>query len=461
MSGGGKLLVMLTEALRTRVFLEGGILRGIAGRSPLPVVALWGHADGLLDKQIERFPNVKFVTLEEVMARKKLTRFQKLLAEADFQADRRFGFFPLAIRFNIKYGFNTDRLKPDHGNSFYDINRIGPAPRTELFYNLMYKWSFSGFRFFHPSIKSFLREENITAAVVNNSQTPLIHPFAYTAKKLGVKLVNYVASWDHPVSKGLFATYYDMYLVQNEMMKDALVNLHGVAEKKIVITGWPQMDHYGNSGTTMDYTALLKKWGLDSSKSCVLLAGNSETNAPYEPSLFKRLLDWRDANGGENLFSIVLRPHPNDYRKKDGGRFTFLEGRKGVYIQQNSLSDIDELAALLRNAACVVCTGGTVLLDSLANNRPVVGVMYDEGAPEGFSAAIKNFTMSHYGELVESGAFYRANNFDEVISGLQNSLDNPAELADKRAAITKRFVGELDGGAARRVVDAIIGAIEN
>lgn len=447
---------MMTEILRTRVFLEGGVLEEIEKRAPVPVVVLWGHVDSLLEKQINRFPNVRFIPMQSVMELEKLNFFQKALSEADSRIDKRFGFYPLAIRFNIKHGFNTDRLMHGSYNTFYDLSGIGFAPNSNFVYKLMYKWYFSGVRFFHPSIPRFLRSENIKYIVVNNTQTPQIHPFIYTARKMRIKVINYVASWDHPVSKGLFARYYDLYLVQNRMMKEALVDFHGIEAGKIVITGWPQMDCYSAANNTMDYAELLLKWGLDPYKPSVLLAGNSFSNAPSEPDLFEKIINWRDTYEGVDSWNAIVRPHPNDYRQKGDSRFSRLKGRKGVYIQENSLSDIQELAALLRNVSCVVCSGGTVLLDSIVNDRPVIGVTYDEGAKEGSNTAIKNFTMSHYDEIVKSGSFYWADNFVKTIDGIVRSLARPDELADQRAIVAKRFALELDGKAAKRLVDFIL-----
>ena len=60
---------------------------------------------------------------------------------------------------------------------------------------------------------------------------------------------------------------------------------------------------------------------------------------------------------------------------------------------------------------------------------------------------------------MESAAFYRAHDFDEVTSGIERALANPDELADGTAARREEVVGEVDGRAAERVVDAIVDGI--
>jgi len=108
-------------------------------------------------------------------------------------------------------------------------------------------------------------------------------------------------------------------------------------------------------------------------------------------------------------------------------------------------------------ATSFVCNAGTILLDALVNDRPAVCVLYDEGAPPGESWAAKNVIGAHYRELVASGAFYTAQSFEEVVAGIERALAHPGELAEERQRVVADVVGEVDGHAAERVVDAIAG----
>ena len=129
-----------------------------------------------------------------------------------------------------------------------------------------------------------------------------------------------------------------------------------------------------------------------------------------------------------------------------------------VHVQQASFTDMEILATLLQHADCVVANAGTILLDALVNDRPSVCVVYDEGAPPGESWAEKNVLGQHYRELLPSGAFLLASSFDEVAAGIERSLRAPAELAEERRRVCLDVVGEVDGHAADRVVDAIVEA---
>ena len=137
-------------------------------------------------------------------------------------------------------------------------------------------------------------------------------------------------------------------------------------------------------------------------------------------------------------------------------RFAAALAAPDVAVQEPSYTDLEVLVALLQHVDCVVCNAGTILLDALANDRPCVCVLYDEGGPPGEQHAALNVTGRHYEELVGSDAFLRATGFGEVVAGIERSLSHPAELAEERTLIVREVLGEVDGRAADRVVDAIV-----
>ena len=128
-------------------------------------------------------------------------------------------------------------------------------------------------------------------------------------------------------------------------------------------------------------------------------------------------------------------------------------------MQEPSYTDLEELAVLLRHGDVVVCNAGTILLDALVNDRPAVCILYDEGAPPGESWAAKNVIGEHYRELAGSGAFSTAESFEQVVEGIEQALARPAELAEKRRRAVSEVVGEVDGLAGERVVEAIVNAV--
>ena len=291
-----------------------------------------------------------------------------------------------------------------------------------------------------------------------NIQMHAVVPFIVGARRLGLPLVGHVASWDHTVGKGIVSPHLRRYIVQNDVMRDDLVRYHGIDSDRIVVTGWPQTDVFHRKRPREEYERVVRAFGLDPSRPVVLVMGNTPTNAPYEKRFVERLVTWWEESGAASRFSLLFRPHPRDREWRE--RFAAALFREGVAVQEPSFTDLETLAVLLQHGDCVVTNAGTILLDALVNDRPTVCVLYDEGAPPGESWAVKNVSGEHYRQLMASDAFYRAERFEDVVAGIERGLAQPDELAQERARAAREVVGDVDGRAAARVVDAIVSAVD-
>jgi CDP-glycerol glycerophosphotransferase (TagB/SpsB family) len=223
-----------------------------------------------------------------------------------------------------------------------------------------------------------------------------------------------------------------------------------------VVTGWPQTDVFHRLRPRSEYDELLRALGLDPARPVVLVMGNTPTNAPFEGRFVERLVAWWKDGGARERFSLLFRPHPRDREWRE--RFAAALAQKGVAVQEPSFTDLETLAVLLQHGDVVVANAGTILLDSLVNDRPAVCVLYDEGAPSGESWALKNVSGEHYKALMESDAFYRASRFEELATGIERALAHPGELSADRRRVARDVVGEVDGNAAERIVGAIVNA---
>ena len=115
-----------------------------------------------------------------------------------------------------------------------------------------------------------------------------------------------------------------------------------------------------------------------------------------------------------------------------------------------------ELATLLQHVACVVANGGTILLDAVVNDSPSVCITFDAGAPPGERWADLNLGGVHYRELIDSDALYRADDFDGLFAAIERSLAEPGEFAAERKRVSDEVMGDVDGQAVERVVDAVV-----
>ena len=457
---GRPVWLVLADPLSTRVLVESGVVDRLAGRLGerlQPVLLLDDEAAAAWGA---RLPAAARPALRrEDVAPARVPLAERVRRRVDVWLDRRIGYYPLAIRLNYRHGLHLQRMRPGHRNELLDSSRVGPLPQHPRIDRAMDRWHFSTRRYVPSALRRRLGAER-PALLLSNLQMQSAVPFLVAGWRLGLPLVGYVASWDHTVGKGVISPRLDRYLVQNERMRGDLVRFHDVPRDRIVVTGWPQSDVFHRPRPRAEYDAILRRHGLDPSRPLVAVMGNTPTNTPHEERFFARLVAWWRETGADGRVSLLFRPHPRDARWRE--RFAAAFGVEGAAVQEPSFTDIDDLAALLQHAGCVVTNAGTILLDALVNDRPVVCVLYDEGddGPPGESWAAKSVVGEHYRDVAESGAFHRAESFDEVVAGIERSLADPGELHDERVRVVATVVGEVDGRAAERVVEALLAGLD-
>jgi hypothetical protein len=440
--------VVLPDLLSIRVFVDTGILRGLHDRLEGRLAAVFLVPREAATEWADRLTGIETLHAEDLAAPDGLP--DRAIGRVDAWLDRRIGYHPLAIRLNYRHGFHTERMQPGHPNWMLDTDRDGPLPHWPPVDHAMERWFFSARRHVPARLLDAMRRES-SGLLLSNVQPASAVPFLAAARRLRLPVVAHVASWDHTVGKGVISPHCELYVVQNRVMEDDLRRYHGISPERVRVTGWPQTDLFERRRPRAAYEELVRSSGLDPARPLVLVAGNTPSNAPYEGRFVERIVDWRE-RGDAGRFQVLFRPHPRDGRWRE--RFAAAAGRDGIAVQEASYTDLEELATILQHVDVVVCNAGTILLDALVGDRPAVCVVYDEGAPPGESWAAKNVVGEHYQELTASGAFYRAERFEDVVSGVERALERPDELAAERRRAVAQVVGVVDGHAAERVVDA-------
>jgi UDP-N-acetylglucosamine:LPS N-acetylglucosamine transferase len=444
--------LFLPDGLTIRMFFEAGIVEGLDERlGDRLVVVLPNREEGAVWG-----PRVR----GRVLYRTDLTPVdvrtgERVVRRLDRVLDRQLGYYPLAMRLNRRHGFHGERMAPGHPNWMLDPQRDSHLPSWKLVERTMERWHFWPRRYVPHELYRRMQAE-CGALVLSNVQPHAAVPFLVGARRLGIPTVAHVASWDHTVGKGVITPFCDVYVVQNEAMREDLARFHGIDSERVVVTGWPQTDLYARQRPRDAYERLARSLGLDPARPLVMVMGNTPSNTPFEDRFVERVVEWWKASGDDRP-SLLFRPHPRDREWRE--RFRAALDTDGVAVQEASFTDFEELATLLQHCDCVVANAGTILLDALVNDRPSVCVLYDEGAPPGESYAMKNVIGEHYRELAASSAFYRAESFEEVVDGIGRALAHPEELAEERRRVARRVVGEVDGHAGERVVDAITAVV--
>ena len=444
--------LVLPDPFPTRVFVDCGIVEKLETRLSGQLEVVFALPPGEAVEWAARLGNVPW-TLGADLFPRDVALGERVARRLDLALDRNAGYYPLSVRHSLRSGFHRERMRPGHPNLFLDSSLTGLLPESATLDRVVRRWLFSKRRYVSRTLVARMRD-SCSSLVVANVQSLQAVPFLNAARRLGLPVVGYVASWDHTVGKGIVSPHVTRYVVQNDVMRDDLVRYHGIPESRIVVTGWPQNDVFHLRRSRDAFAEVVRGLELDPSRRVVLVAGNTPTNAPYEGRFVERIVAWSRSLPPVERPQLLFRPHPRDreWRK----RYAAALPATDVAVQEPSYTDLEVLATLLQHVDCVVANAGTILLDALVNDRPVVCVLYDEGAPPDERHAELNVTGKHYEELIRSGAFHRAQDLEEVVAGIERSLARPGELAGERRRVAREVVGEVDGRAAERVVDAIV-----
>jgi hypothetical protein len=447
--------LVLPDPFSSRLFFDTGIVEQLRDRLGERLELFLLDTGEQSEAWRERAMGIG-VTYPETLRSDNAKTSEKAFRRVDGWLDRRVGFYPLSLRQSMREGFNRERMQRGHQNWFLDPTLAGPLPRWAPLDPAMMRWHYGRLRYLPRSLGERLRKER-PAILLGNIQMHAVVPFIVGARRYGLPRVGQVASWDHTVGKGIVTPHLQRYIVQNDVMRADLVRYHGIDADRIVVTGWPQTDVYHRKRPREEYEALLRGLELDPRRPVVLVMGNTPTNAPFEQQFVERLVHWWEENRASERFSLLFRPHPRDRQWRE--RFAAALSREHAAVQEPSFTDLETLAVLLQHGDVVISNAGTILVDALVNDRPTVCVLYDEGAPPGESWAIKNVSGEHYRQLMASSAFYRAERFEDVITAVERALSHPEELATERRRAAREVVGDVDGRAAERVVDALVSPI--
>lgn len=373
------------------------------------------------------------------------------------------GFGNLVYRFNEIHQFEGHRQKkalpPERrkrealaGN--YCEPALGrPCPRSRALLRLLYALYY-GTWYSEPWVEERFDRFRPQLLVVCHLQNQAIRPYVSAARRRGLPILGLVGSWDQPTTKGPLCPGLVRVLVQSGRMRQELVRYHGLDPARVEVTGWPQMDAYRQPATFQDREAVLAGLGLPTDHRFVLFGLNGARLGPHEPSVAAHLA----RRVGEGAFgpklSLLVRCHPNDAHWRE--RLAGLHDPPRVVATPPEPGRLEVLANLLRQAAVVLATSGSILLDAIAMDAPTVGLAFAADLPSEVQRMVERYyKMDHYAPVVASGAVRLVRSFEELEQAVLSYLQNPSRDAEGRARCRAEQLEPFDGRAAERTVGLI------
>jgi hypothetical protein len=292
-----------------------------------------------------------------------------------------------------------------------------------------------------PGIETFLREQQPDLLMV----TPLIElgsqqvDYVKGARRLGIRSVLCVASWDNLTSKGLMRIVPDHVIVWNEAQKAEAVALHRARPEQVHVTGAQPFDKWFAAAPRRTREEFCARVGLDPARPFVLYLGSSMFIAPDEVPFAERWLTAvREAAAARGLgVNVLFRPHPAN---ADQWRALDLPAQHEVAlwppVGTNPTDEgfQDDLYDSLFHSAAVFGVNTSAQIEAAIVGRPVLTLR----SPE--FAHAQDGTL-HFQHLVRQGDGF-VDAADTLEAHVEQLLDAVRDSAHARER-NRRFVGSF------------------
>ena len=195
------------------------------------------------------------------------------------------------------------------------------------------------------------------------------------ARKAAIPSGLCVASWDNLTNKGLIQVAPDRIMVWNEFQRREAIEMHGIAERAIAVTGAQLYDHWFERQPTRDRAAFCRELGFDPERPIILYCGSSIFIARHEPEFVARWVDALRASRDQAVATanLLIRPHPmhqvpyDDLDLSHHDRVAIHPRRGGLPVSEDAKADYFD--ALYHCSAVVGINTSALIEASILNKR--------------------------------------------------------------------------------------------
>jgi len=228
-----------------------------------------------------------------------------------------------------------------------------------------------------------------------------------------------------------------------------------------------QMDMYTDPSVFSSRCDFLKELGVPADHRLVTFGTNTIGLKEHEVSIAQELS--KDfANGRYGKATLLLRTHPQDVNwERD---FLYLARPPWVVCLSacsfgsratNSIShggdDLILLANLMKHSDVVIQSRGSLALDAIAFDTPVISLAFDGDlvrAPN--DSFLLEYGFEHYKPLVAAQGTWMVGSYRALDQAIREYLRDPAIHSEGRRVIRDEHIEPLDGEASRRLVDYLV-----
>ena len=311
------------------------------------------------------------------------------------------------------------------------------------------------------TIEEILKKENCNMLLITNPMFRQEIQLWSTAKKLGIKTIGAVRSWDN-LHQGL-RIYPDELLVWNEVNKQEAVELMGFPEDKIHITGACQFDQYFNQDYIKTKTQFCDELKLNPNRPIITLASIGSLWPGYDENyMVDQLIDLIHTNQIPDNPQLVIRLHPVSkyecfapYLKYDFVRISNIPNQIPVLGWTMKKEEVGFVGNLLRYSDVVISPGSTITIETAIFNTPTLFPTYHTYQPEFGKQCYDIVLAMHHKRLRE----LKLSNFieqpEDLLPAIIKSLTDKMWFSEERKKLFNDYIVFNDGKSTERLIEKI------
>lgn len=295
----------------------------------------------------------------------------------------------------------------------------------------------------NPAVERFLAGLRPDVALF----TPLIDlgsqqlDYLIAAKAMGLRTVLCVMSWDHLSSKSVIRVLPDIVTVWNATQKREAVELHGVPEERIVVTGAQCFDSWFDRAPSTSRQEFCRSVGLDPTRPFILYACSSlMMGSPPESGFVSRWIERVRSHHDPSLreAGILVRPHPkraDEWAHADLTRFSNVvvwPRAKAFPVGSQARRDFFDS---MSHSAAMVGINTSALIEGGIVGRPVHSILLPE-----FRDNQEGTLHFHYLLADNGGLLNVATSFEEHLAQLARSLADGDDAHERNERFVEAFV---------------------
>jgi hypothetical protein len=260
--------------------------------------------------------------------------------------------------------------------------------------------------------------------------------YVKAANALKIPTVVPVLSWDNLTTKGLFHVIPNLTIVWNAVQYHEAVNIHGLPENKVVITGAPFFDKWFDNHDMVEHRdQFCRRIGLDPLRPFILYLGSSANIAKDETwmieKIYKGIKNHPDPQVRE--LNLLVRPHPSsakNYKKMERGNII-------VWPKEGALPETSQAQRDFYNSLChsklTIGINTSGIIDAIINDKPCLTVITKE-----YLGTQKQAT--HFNHLLDADVLEVTYSLKECLEAIRRIICGKDHYQAQRLKFVKHFI---------------------